>query len=211
MLRIQNASKSFGNKQILTNVSYHFPKGEITVILGPSGGGKTTLLRCISGLELFDNGNILLNDQILYTKKAQKTTHQIGVVFQDFQLFPHLTVLENIRLAPLMVLKQDKEQATQQAQKLLNLLDLNTKEQAYPYELSGGQKQRVAIARALAMEPSVLCYDEPTSALDPALSDNVAEMILNLKKANVTQIVVTHDPLFAEKIADQTIRVEPAY
>lgn len=207
MLTIKNASKSFGTKKILDQVSYQFPTGKITVILGPSGGGKTTLLRCISGLESFDSGDMLLDNENLTHKKKTDRERSVGVVFQDFQLFPHLNVVENITLAPTMVLKQSKETALKQAQELLKLLDLENKETAYPYELSGGQKQRVAIARALAMGPRVLCYDEPTSALDPDLSGNVAEMILNLKSPNVTQIVVTHDPVFAEKIADQTIRV----
>lgn len=208
MLTIKNATKSFGTKKVLDQVSYDFPTGKITVILGPSGGGKTTLLRCISGLESFDSGEMLLDNQNLVNQKKTDRERSVGVVFQDFQLFPHLNVLENIILAPTMVLKQSKEQAKQKAQELLKLLDLENKETAYPFELSGGQKQRVAIARALAMGPRVLCYDEPTSALDPDLSGHVAEMILNLKSPTVTQIVVTHDPVFAEKIADQTIRVE---
>lgn len=208
MLTVKNATKSFGSKKVLDNVSYEFPTGKTTVILGPSGGGKTTLLRCISGLEAFDSGELFLDQENLTHQKKANRERSIGVVFQDFQLFPHLNVLENIILAPTMVLKKSKGEATQQAQALLKLLGLENKELAYPYELSGGQKQRVAIARALAMEPRVLCYDEPTSALDPDLSGNVAEMILNLKSPNVTQIVVTHDPVFAEKIADQTIRVE---
>lgn len=208
MLTIKNATKSFGSKKVLDQVSYTFPTGKITVILGPSGGGKTTLLRCISGLENFDSGELLLDNENLTKKKKTDRERSVGVVFQDFQLFPHLNVLENIILAPTMVLKQSKEEAKKNAQELLKLLGLENKETAYPYELSGGQKQRVAIARALAMGPRVLCYDEPTSALDPDLSGNVAEMILNLKSPNVTQIVVTHDPVFAEKIADQTIRVE---
>lgn len=209
MLEIKNVSKSFGEKKILDEVSYTFPMGEITVILGPSGGGKTTLLRCISGLETFDSGTLLLDEEDLTKKSHQAINGKIGVVFQDFQLFPHLNVLENIVLAPTMVLKQSKEEAEKTARTLLVTLGLEDKEKAYPFELSGGQKQRVAIARALAMKPRVLCYDEPTSALDPGLSGDVAEVILNLKSPDVTQIVVTHDPTFAERIADNTIRVEP--
>lgn len=209
MLEIKNVSKSFGEKKILDEVSYTFPMGEITVILGPSGGGKTTLLRCISGLEIFDGGTLLLDEEDLTKKSHQAINGKIGVVFQDFQLFPHLNVLENIVLAPTMVLKQSKEEAEKTARTLLITLGLEDKEKAYPFELSGGQKQRVAIARALAMKPRVLCYDEPTSALDPGLSGDVAEVILNLKSPDVTQIVVTHDPTFAERIADNTIRVEP--
>lgn len=209
MLEIKNVSKSFGEKKILDEVSYTFPMGEITVILGPSGGGKTTLLRCISGLETFDGGTLLLDEEDLTKKSHQAINGKIGVVFQDFQLFPHLNVLENIILAPTMVLKQSKEEAEKTARTLLITLGLEDKEKAYPFELSGGQKQRVAIARALAMKPRVLCYDEPTSALDPGLSGDVAEVILNLKSPDVTQIVVTHDPTFAERIADNTIRVEP--
>ena len=209
MLEIKNVSKSFGEKKILDEVSYTFPMGEITVILGPSGGGKTTLLRCISGLETFDSGTLLLDEEDLTKKSHQAINGKIGVVFQDFQLFPHLNVLENIVLAPTMVLKQSKEEAEKTARTLLVTLGLEDKEKAYPFELSGGQKQRVAIARALAMKPRVLCYDEPTSALDPGLSGDVAEVILYLKSPDVKQILVTHDPTFAERIADNTIRVEP--
>ncbi|MFC0234578.1 amino acid ABC transporter ATP-binding protein [Vagococcus entomophilus] len=209
MIEIKNLSKSFGDKKILKDISLRLEDSEIVAIVGPSGGGKTTLLRCISGLETMDHGEIFIDQKQVDPTKHQNGENLIGVVFQDFNLFPHLTVIENLLLAPTMVLKKEKEQLTKEAIDLLTALSLEGKEAQYPFELSGGQKQRVAIARALLMEPKVLCYDEPTSALDPDLRDSVAETILNLKKEGVTQIIVTHDHEFARKIADQLIEVEP--
>lgn len=209
MIEIKNLSKSFGDKKILKDISIRLEDSEILAIVGPSGGGKTTLLRCISGLETMDHGEVFIDQKQIDPTKHQNGENLIGVVFQDFNLFPHLTVIENLLLAPTMVLKKEKEQLTKDAIDLLQSLSLEGKETQYPFELSGGQKQRVAIARALLMEPKVLCYDEPTSALDPDLRDSVAETILNLKKEGVTQIIVTHDHEFARKIADQLIEVEP--
>lgn len=209
MIEIKNLSKSFGDKKILEDVTIRLEDSEILAIVGPSGGGKTTLLRCISGLETMDHGEIYIDQKQIDPTKHQNGENLIGVVFQDFNLFPHLTVSENLLLAPTVVLKKEKEQLTKEAIDLLASLSLEGKEAQYPFELSGGQKQRVAIARALLMEPKVLCYDEPTSALDPDLRNSVAETILNLKKERVTQIVVTHDHEFARKIADQLIEVEP--
>lgn len=208
MIEIKNLVKKFGNKTIINDFSLSIQEGQIVAIVGPSGGGKTTLLRCISGLETFDEGSILIGGQPL-AQNQQKKAKQIGVVFQDFNLFPHLNVLENVILAPQMTQMLTKEAAIEQASGLLSELGLAAKLQHYPFELSGGQKQRVAIARALILAPQVLCYDEPTSALDPELRDNVAETLLNLRRKGVTQIVVTHDVTFAEKIADQLITVQP--
>lgn len=171
-------------------------------IVGPSGAGKTTLLRIIAGLETKDSGEILIDGKPYDSGK-------VGVVFQDYNLFPNLSVLQNITLAPTLVLKKSKTEAEQDARVLLKRLQISGREQQYPYELSGGQKQRVAIARALAMKPRILCYDEPTSALDPNLRKEVEKMILSLKKSGLTQLIITHDLNFAENVADQMLKVRP--
>ncbi|HJG15780.1 polar amino acid ABC transporter ATP-binding protein [Ligilactobacillus salivarius] len=209
MLELKNISKSFGDKVILNNLNLEVKDGEILCIVGQSGGGKTTLLRCISGLEKIDGGQILIDGQAFDPYTNENNDSVIGVVFQEYNLFPHLTVLQNITLAPTMVLKKKKEIAETEAKNLLNGLALEGKEGLYPFQLSGGQKQRVAIARALAMKPQILCYDEPTSALDPGLTATVKDIILNLKKEGMTQIIVTHDMDFAEEIADNILKVKP--
>ncbi|APX71270.1 amino acid ABC transporter ATP-binding protein [Companilactobacillus allii] len=209
MLELKNITKSFDGKTILDNLSLEVKDNSILSIVGPSGAGKTTLLRCIAGLETVDSGSFILNDKPFDPSDETSKERVVGVVFQDFNLFPHLSVIENITLAPMMVLKQDKNTAKQKAEVILKQLELDDLANQYPFELSGGQKQRVAIARALAMQPKILCYDEPTSALDPSLRDAVAEVILNLKKTGITQIVITHDPEFAKKIADQLLEVKP--
>ena len=209
MLELKNISKSFGDKVILNNLNLEVKDGEILCIVGQSGGGKTTLLRCISGLEKIDGGQILIDGQVFDPYTNENNDSVIGVVFQEYNLFPHLTVLQNVTLAPTMVLKKKKEIAETGAKNLLNGLALEGKEGLYPFQLSGGQKQRVAIARALAMKPQILCYDEPTSALDPGLTATVKDIILNLKKEGMTQIIVTHDMDFAEEIADNILKVKP--
>lgn len=209
MLELKNISKKFDGKVILDNVNLTVKDGQILTIVGPSGAGKTTLLRCISGLEPVDGGQFLLDGKAFDPATNRDNDSVIGVVFQDFQLFPNLTVLQNVTLAPTMVLKKDAQTVTTEARNLLKRLNLDGKADLYPYELSGGQKQRVAIVRALAMHPKLLCYDEPTSALDPDLRHEVEQIILNLKQEGMTQIVVTHDIPFAENIADQMLRVEP--
>lgn len=202
MLKLENITKSFDGKTILNNLNLEVKDNSILSIVGPSGAGKTTLLRCIAGLEKVDSGSFLLNGQTFDPFGESVKERVVGVVFQDFNLFPHLSVLENIVLAPEMVLKQDKKTAEKNVEDLLAQLGLTSLKNQYPFELSGGQKQRVAIARALAMKPEILCYDEPTSALDPSLRDTVAQVILDLKNTGITQIVITHDPDFAKKIAD---------
>lgn len=209
MLELKNISKSFDDKVILNNLNLEVKDGEILCIVGQSGGGKTTLLRCISGLEKIDGGQILIDGQVFDPYTNENNDSVIGVVFQEYNLFPHLTVLQNVTLAPTMVLKKKKEIAENEAKNLLNGLALEGKEGLYPFQLSGGQKQRVAIARALAMKPQILCYDEPTSALDPGLTATVKDIILNLKKEGMTQIIVTHDMDFAEEIADNILKVKP--
>lgn len=209
MLELKNISKSFGDKVILNNLNLEVKDGEILCIVGQSGSGKTTLLRCISGLEKIDGGQILIDGQVFDPYTNENNDSVIGVVFQEYNLFPHLTVLQNVTLAPTMVLKKKKEIAENEAKNLLNGLALEGKEGLYPFQLSGGQKQRVAIARALAMKPQILCYDEPTSALDPGLTATVKDIVLNLKKEGMTQIIVTHDMDFAEEIADNILKVKP--
>ena len=202
MLKVKNLSKEFNGHQILRDISFTLKDGEIMTIVGPSGAGKTTLLRIIAGLETKDAGEILIDGKPYDSGK-------VGVVFQDYKLFPNLNVLQNITLAPTLVLKKSKTEAEQDARLLLKRLQMSGREQQYPYELSGGQKQRVAIARALAMKPRILCYDEPTSALDPNLRKEVEKMILSLKKSGLTQLIITHDLNFAENVADQMLKVRP--
>ena len=208
MLEVQKLKKSFGGRQILDGVDLTVKDGEILCIVGPSGAGKTTLLRCITGLEAADSGKFLIDGRLFDPQGTDRSDSVIGVVFQDFKLFPNLTVIENVTLAPMLVLKRAKTDALQEAEKLLKELGLDGKGDLYPYQLSGGQKQRVAIARALAMKPKILCYDEPTSALDPNLRDEVAKLILGLKKDGMTQLVVTHDMDFAQKVADDILQVK---
>lgn len=209
MLTIKNLTKHFDNRTIIDHLNLEIPDGKILTIVGPSGGGKTTLLRCLTGLETIDSGELLLDGVPFNPAEMDNADQVVGVVFQDFQLFPHLSVLENITLAPTLVLKEEKAKSQQEALELLEKLGLAGKEKLYPYQLSGGQKQRVALARALAMKPKVLGYDEPTSALDSALRQQVEEVILDLRKQGMTQIVVTHDMAFAEKIADNLLTVAP--
>lgn len=202
MLEVKNLCKEFNNRPILKDISFTLKDGEIMTIVGPSGAGKTTLLRIIAGLETKDSGEILIDGK-------PYDPGNVGIVFQDFNLFPNLNVLQNITLAPTMVLKESKAEAEQNAQTLLDQLQMNGREKQYPYQLSGGQKQRVAIARALAMNPRILCYDEPTSALDPNLRKEVEKMILDLKKLGLTQLIITHDLTFAKNVADQMLKVQP--
>ncbi len=209
MLELQHINKRIGDRQILKDLSLTIPDHAITVIVGPSGAGKTTLLRCISGLSALDSGKLLLDGEPFDPHQRPADRRAIGVVFQDFQLFPNLTVLGNITLAPTLALKLRPAEAEQKAQTLLEKLNISNLRQLYPYALSGGQKQRVALARALAMKPRLICYDEPTSALDSGLRGRVAALLLSLKAEGITQIVVTHDQDFAKTIADHMINVVP--
>lgn len=210
MIELKKISKSFGDKQVIKEFDLVIPEGQTLAIGGPSGGGKTTMLRILAGLEKADSGEFYL-DGTKFDPFELKTEEQVvGVVFQDFQLFPHLSIFDNITLAPKMVLKQSKEEYTKKAEELADSLGIRDLLGNYPYQLSGGQKQRVTIARALAMNPRVLAYDEPTSALDPELRQQVEKLILSLKEEGVTQIIVTHDLVFAENVGDQLIKVMPS-
>lgn len=207
MLELKNIKKSFSGRKILDGISLKVTDGEIMCIVGQTGGGKTTLLRCISGLERIDEGEMILDGRKFDPMSSKEAL--IGVVFQEYNLFPHLSVLENVTLAPKIALKKDPQAVEKEARQLLKKLALEGKENLYPYQLSGGQKQRVSIASALAMHPKILCYDEPTSALDPGLRDKVRDIILSLKNESMTQIVVTHDLNFAREIADDILKVRP--
>ncbi len=208
MLELKKISKAFGGKELFKNLELTIKDGTILTIVGPSGGGKTTLLRMLAGLEAADGGAFYLDGQIFDPVDTANQEQVVGVVFQDFQLFPHLTVAENIGLAPKLVLKESPEEIATNQEKFAEKLGLQELLDHYPFQLSGGQKQRVAIARAMAMRPKVLAYDEPTSALDPALRQQVEQLILSLKKEGMTQIVVTHDRQFAENIADNLFEVK---
>jgi len=208
MFQLVNINQSFKGRRILTDLNLTVESGQILAIVGPSGAGKSTLLRLMSGLDQPDSGQFIIDGEA-YEPSAAEKEGRIGVVFQDFRLFPHLSVLENVTLAPKMVKKMAKATAQTAGQQLLTQLGLANQSSAYPFQLSGGQRQRVAIARALAMQPEILCYDEPTSALDPSLVESVAQLILDLKKRAMTQIVVTHDIQFAHKIADQIFELQP--
>ena len=208
MLELRNISKKFGKKEILSNFSLTIPEKQILAIVGPSGGGKTTLLRMLAGLETIDSGEIFYNGESLPLDELEKR-NLLGFVFQDFQLFPHLSVMENLILSPIKTMGMSETDAKKKAVDLLTRLGLEAHADAYPYSLSGGQKQRVALARAMMIDPEVIGYDEPTSALDPELRLEVEKLILQNRELGMTQIVVTHDLQFAENIADQILKVEP--
>jgi polar amino acid transport system ATP-binding protein len=207
LLELHGIRKSFGENLVLDDISLTFPQGSATVIIGASGSGKSTLMRCINLLEELSDGQILLegNDISQYGINLDSVRGKIGSVFQAFNLFPHLTVLENITLAPRLVLKKSKEEATAQAMALLKRFGLEDKAGAYPNLLSGGQQQRVAILRAIATEPKVLLLDEVTSALDPVLIAEVLSLISELKADGITMIISTHEMGFAKRIADRVI------
>ena len=215
MLKLRKIKKSFGNLDVLKSIDLDIDEKEIVVLVGPSGGGKTTLLRIINMLErchsgyIEVNGRILCNDGRYIDKKfMMEISKDVGMVFQNFNLFPHKSVIENIIEGPMRVLKKSKEQSKSEAREILSFLGLSEKEDSYPHQLSGGQKQRVAIGRALAMEPKLMCFDEPTSALDPELTEEVANVIKMLSKKGMTMLIITHDMTFAEKVASRIISMD---
>ncbi|MTB64038.1 ATP-binding cassette domain-containing protein [Streptococcus sp. zg-86] len=210
MLELRNLSKRFDHKQIFSNYDLIIPEGKIVAIVGQSGGGKTTLLRMLAGLESIDSGQLIYNGKELPLEELEKR-HLLGFVFQDFQLFPHLSVLENLILSPIKTQNISRTAAESKARQLLETLGLAGHADAYPYSLSGGQKQRVALARAMMIDPEIIGYDEPTSALDPELRKEVENLILENRRTGITQIVVTHDMQFAENIADEIIKIEPKH
>ncbi|MFX3673425.1 MAG: amino acid ABC transporter ATP-binding protein [Paenisporosarcina sp.] len=207
MIKVENLTKKFGNTEVLCGISTDIAKGEVVSIIGPSGSGKSTFLRCINMLETPTSGKVIIENHDLTDSKTpiHKMRQQIGMVFQHFHLFPHLTVIENLTYAPIKAKGIKKQVATEQARHLLNKVGLSEKEHAYPSSLSGGQKQRVAIARALAMEPELMLFDEPTSALDPEMVKEVLDVMKDLAKSGMTMIVVTHEMGFAREVADRIL------
>lgn len=212
VLQIDKLSKSFGDQQVLKDISLKVDKGEVVAVIGPSGSGKTTLLRCAVMLEKADGGNMSFGDtQVIYNgvyagkSVMDQARKKCGMVFQGFNLFPHMSVIENIMDAPIHVQKTDRAEARKEAMQLLEKMELADHADSYPFELSGGQQQRVAIARALALHPEILFFDEPTSALDPELTQGVLRVIRALAAEKMTMVIVTHEMEFAEKVADRII------
>ena len=210
ILEVNNLKKSFGSTDVLKGVSFSLEQGQVLAIIGSSGSGKTTLLRCLNFLETPDEGEILVNGKVLTgshlsEEQIRENRLHFGLVFQNFNLFPQYTVLENITLAPTLLKQGSAQDIQAKALKLLEKVGLSQKKDAYPYQLSGGQQQRVAIARALALSPHILCFDEPTSALDPELTGEVLRVIRGLKDKDNTMIVVTHEMEFARSVADVVI------
>lgn len=207
LIRVEDLHKSFGSLQVLKGVSETISKGEVVSIIGPSGGGKSTFLRCLNLLETPTSGRIYFEGTDITDKSVDINLHRqkMGMVFQHFNLFPHKTIIENITLAPIKVLKKSKADAEKQAMELLKLVGLEEKAHSYPSQLSGGQKQRIAIIRSLAMNPEVMLFDEPTSALDPEMVGEVLELMKKLAHDGMTMVVVTHEMGFAREVATRVI------
>ncbi|CUM75620.1 amino acid ABC transporter ATP-binding protein [Turicibacter sanguinis] len=207
ILKLDQITKSYDNQIIFSNLSLEIKKGEVVVVLGPSGCGKSTLLRCMNGLESIQAGEILLEDEVISNqhKKMHLVRQKIGMVFQSYELFPHLNVLQNITLGPIKAQNRDKVEVVKEAEQLLERVGLLEKKNAYPHQLSGGQKQRVAIVRALCMKPEILLFDEVTAALDPEMVREVLDVMLSLAKEGSTMVIVTHEMQFARAIADRII------
>ena len=216
LLEMNHIKKSFDGQEVLKDISIHVDEGEVLSIIGPSGSGKSTMLRCATMLETIDDGEIIyLGDKAAFSKDGhavyakaadlKKIHSYYGLVFQNFNLFPHYSVIKNITDAPLRVQKRNKSEVYAEARELLKKMGLEDKENAYPYQLSGGQQQRVSIARALAMKPKILFFDEPTSALDPELTGEILKIIKNLAAEKMTMVIVTHEMNFARRVADRVI------
>ena len=209
MIELKNVRKSFGKNEVLKGINLHVDKGEVVVIIGPSGSGKSTVLRTMNYLEEPTSGQVIVDGMDLSDKnKLNAVRTEVGMVFQNFNLFPHMTVLDNLTLAPVNVRKMDKKEAQDIAMKLLERVGLADKAQMYPDSLSGGQKQRVAIARALAMKPKVMLFDEPTSALDPEMVREVLDVMKSLADEGMTMVIVTHEMGFAKEVADRVLFVD---
>ncbi len=207
MIQVNNLVKKYGELTILNGVNEHISKGEVIVVIGPSGSGKSTFLRCLNRLEEVTSGEILVNGENIVDPKADidKIRQKMGMVFQSFNLFPHMTVQKNITLAPVLLKKMTQEEADKKALELLERVGLKDKASVFPNSLSGGQKQRVAIARCLAMNPEVILFDEPTSALDPEMVGEVQDVIKNLAKTGMTMVIVTHEMSFAREVATRVL------
>lgn len=210
LLQVNDLHKRYAEKDILKGVDISVHKGEVIVILGPSGCGKSTLLRCINGLESIQSGSIIFDGKNLGEKKVnwQEVRQKIGMVFQSYDLFPHMTVIENILLGPTKVQKRPKEEVLKQAEQLLDRVGLLDRKNSYPRELSGGQKQRIAIVRALCMNPEIMLFDEVTASLDPEMVREVLEVIKDLAKQGMTMIIVTHEMNFARQVADKIVFID---
>ncbi|MCM3570262.1 amino acid ABC transporter ATP-binding protein [Neobacillus mesonae] len=213
MITVKNLRKSFGNLEVLKDINAEVQEKEVICVIGPSGSGKSTFLRCLNRLEEISGGEVVINGHNITDPKINinKVRQEVGMVFQQFNLFPHKTVLENITLGPIKILSKDKAVAEKMALELLDKVGLKEKAGSYPGELSGGQKQRVAIARALAMNPKIMLFDEPTSALDPEMVGDVLEVMKQLAKEGMTMVVVTHEMGFAREVGDRVIFMDGGY
>ncbi|MFD1780912.1 amino acid ABC transporter ATP-binding protein [Fredinandcohnia salidurans] len=213
MIKVDNIKKSFGKNEVLKGISVDIQPQEVVVVIGPSGSGKSTFLRCINLLETIDEGHVFIEGVDITDKKTNINSIRtdVGMVFQQFNLFPHKTVMENIMLSPLKVKKVSNEKAYNKGMELLKKVGLEEKADAYPDSLSGGQKQRVAIARALAMEPRIMLFDEPTSALDPEMVGEVLEVMKQLAREGMTMVVVTHEMGFAREVGDRVLFMDGGY
>lgn len=207
MIKVENLHKSFGKLEVLKGVSEHIKKGEVVTVIGASGSGKSTFLRCLNMLEEPEEGSIIFEGVDITKEKVNIDQHRqkMGMIFQHFNVFPHMTVIENITMAPMLIKKKNKADAEAQAMQLLEMVGLADKRDEYPRRLSGGQKQRLAIVRALAMEPDVMLFDEPTSALDPEMVGEVLQVIKNLVKSGMTAVIVTHEMGFAKEVSDRVL------
>lgn len=207
MIKVRNLHKTFQNLEVLKGIDEHITQGEVVVVIGPSGSGKSTFLRCLNLLETITEGEVLVDDEPINDPKVDvnRIRQKMGMVFQQFNLFPHLTIMENITLAPVLLKKMTKEEAIKRGQELLARVNLSEKADAYPAQLSGGQKQRVAIARALAMNPEIMLFDEPTSALDPEMVGEVLDVMKDLAKSGMTMVIVTHEMGFAREVATRVL------
>ena len=210
VLSLQNVTKKFGKLTVLDDMSLNVHEHEIVVLCGPSGGGKSTLLRTINGLEKIDSGKIYYRDELITNKNIKEVRKHVGMVFQSFNLFDNLTIQDNLTIAPVKILKKNKQEAIAQAQKYMDTFGIGDKMHHYPHQLSGGQKQRVAIVRSMMMEPDVILFDEPTSALDPEMIKEVLDSIRRLADMGMTMIIVTHEISFAREVASRVLFLEKA-
>ena len=210
MIKVKNLHKKFNDLMVLNGIDEHISQGEVVVIIGPSGSGKSTFLRCLNLLEDVTEGEIYVDDELINAPKANINVirQKMGMVFQQFNLFPHLTIMKNITLAPVLLKRMTKEEAVRKGRELLERVNLAEKADAYPAQLSGGQKQRVAIARALAMNPEIMLFDEPTSALDPEMVGEVLDVMKDLAKSGMTMVIVTHEMGFAREAAPRVLFID---